>query len=205
MNPTLIDQISRLDIAGIPEERKTRMAPLVEWIREKQRAGSPIRLQFICTHNSRRSHLAQVWAQCMAAYYKLEQVSCYSGGTEATAVYPKIIETLEKQGFAASHLGGTENPVYALKYAKNEAPVICFSKTYSDPFNPVSDYAAILTCRDADENCPVVRGASARFPLSYEDPKIWDNTENMDAKYEERSLEIAREMGFIFSQIQRYV
>ena len=119
-------------------------------------------------------------------------------GTEATAMFPKVAETLAKQGFDILPLSIAENPVYAVKFTKNEAPVVCFSKTYDHAFNPKSNFAAILTCNSADENCPIVLGAEKRFPIKYDDPKAFDGTELMDTKYAERSLQIAAEMYYVF-------
>jgi len=35
----------------------------------------------------------------MAAFYTIDNLSSYSGGTEATAMFPKVAETLTNQGF----------------------------------------------------------------------------------------------------------
>jgi arsenate reductase len=40
----------------------------------------------------------------------------------------------------------------------NAHPIIGFSKTYDDSFNP-SAFAAILTCSQADGACPFIAGA----------------------------------------------
>jgi arsenate reductase len=162
-----------------------------------------IRLNFICTHNSRRSHLSQIWAQTMAFHFGIPNVYCYSGGTEATALFPKVAETLRNQGFKIQKLSEENNPAYAVKFADNEVALICFSKIYDDPFNPTSEFAAIMTCSSADEGCPFIAGAEKRLPIRYDDPKAFDGTDLMNAKYAERSIEIASEMYFVFSKIAR--
>lgn len=191
-------------IAAIPvaEERKIVLQPLVEYIREKVNSNDEIRLNFICTHNSRRSHLSQIWAQTMAFQFGIKNVFCYSGGTEATAMFPKVGETLVNQGFQIQKVSEEQNPVYAVKFDVNQHPIICFSKTYFDDFNPKANFGAIMTCSNADEGCPMVFGAEARFPIKYDDPKTFDGTEVMNEKYAERSLQIASEMYFVFSQIK---
>jgi arsenate reductase len=190
-------------IAEIPisEERKEILQPLLDYIQLKVDTNTEIRLNFICTHNSRRSHLSQIWAQAMAFHFGIRNIFCYSGGTEATAVFPKVVETLTTQGFQIQQLSETDNPVYSVKYDENEHPIICFSKTFDVDFNPNSQFAAIMTCSSADEGCPFIAGAEKRFPIRYNDPKAFDGTELMNAKYEERSLEIASEMYFVFSKI----
>lgn len=188
---------------GVSKERKTVLLPLVDYIQDKVNAQQEIRLNFICTHNSRRSHLSQIWAQTMAFHFNIQNVFCYSGGTEATAMFLKVVETLTNQGFQIQKLSQEQNPVYAVKYADNQHPIICFSKTYFDEFNPKTNFAAIMTCNNADEGCPMVFGAEARFPIKYDDPKAFDGTDLMDEKYAERSLQIASEMFFVFSQIMK--
>jgi arsenate reductase len=187
---------------SVSDERKEVLQPLIDYIQNKVTTNQEIRLNFICTHNSRRSHLSQIWAQTMAFQFTIAKVFCYSGGTEATAMFPKIAETLINQGFQIQILSDAKNPVYAVKFDKNQAPIICFSKTYGADFNPKTSFAAIMTCNNADEGCPMVFGAEARFPIKYNDPKAFDGTELMDEKYAERSLEIASEMFYVFSQIK---
>ncbi len=185
----------------ISQERKEVLQPLIDYIQSKIDTHQEIRLNFICTHNSRRSHLSQIWAQTMAFHFNIQNAFCYSGGTEATAMFPKVGETLSNQGFQIQKLSQESNPVYAVKFDKNQHPVVCFSKTYDNDFNPKNGFGAIMTCNNADEGCPIVLGAENRFPIKYNDPKAFDGTELMDAKYAERSLEIASEMYFVFSHI----
>lgn len=200
---SLNDYISGLDSDSISEERKQTLAPLVGYIQEKVGDGESVRINFICTHNSRRSHLSQVWAQTMAHYFGIKNVSCYSGGTEATALFPKVADTLMNTGFEVNSLSKGNNPVYSIKFSENEHPVIGFSKRMDDDFNPKSEFAAIMTCSQADEGCPFVPGAEKRIPITYEDPKVFDDTPQQAEKYSERSKQIASEMFYVFSQIQK--
>jgi arsenate reductase len=202
MLENLSKTIALISSISISEERKEVLQPLVDYIRFKITENKEVRLNFICTHNSRRSHLSQIWAQTMTFHFGMPNVFCYSGGTEATAMFPKVGETLVKQGFQIQKLSEEQNPVYAVKFDANQHPIICFSKTYFDDFNPKSEFGAIMTCNNADEGCPMVFGAEARFPIKYDDPKVFDGTDLMDEKYAERSLQIASEMYFVFSQIK---
>ncbi|WP_445954723.1 arsenate-mycothiol transferase ArsC [Yeosuana sp.] len=194
--------IDVLKIEIISEERKTVLQPLIDFIQLKKNNHKDIRLNFICTHNSRRSHLSQVWAQTMASYFNLKNVFCYSGGTEATALFPMVAETLINYGFNIKTISEGKNPIYAIKYSENEHPVIGFSKTYDDTFNPKSEFAAILTCSQADAGCPFIAGAEKRIPVTFEDPKAFDNTPQQTEKYNERSIQIATELFYVFSQIK---
>lgn len=185
----------------VSPERQEVLQPMIDLLQSKVSQGKAIRLNFICTHNSRRSHLSQIWAKTMAFHFGIKNVFCYSGGTEATAMFPKVAETLTNQGFAILKLSQDSNPVYAVKYNENEPAVICFSKKFDDDFNPIREFAAIMTCSSADEGCPFIAGAEKRLPIRYDDPKAFDGTDFMNAKYAERSLEIASEMYFVFSKI----
>ncbi|TDD99905.1 protein-tyrosine-phosphatase [Flavobacterium cellulosilyticum] len=188
---------------SIAIERKIILQPLIDFIQSKTNHNQEIRLNLICTHNSRRSHLSQVWAQTAAAFYAIKNVFCYSGGTEATALFPMAAKTLAKQGFQIKTIAEGSNPVYAIKYTQNSPPIIGFSKTFDDDFNPQSEFAAIMTCSSADQGCPFIPGAEKRIPITYEDPKAFDNTPQQAEKYEERSLQIATEMFYVFSQIKK--
>lgn len=201
MFQNLSKTIASISKISVSEERKEVLQPLVDYIQNKVNLNDIIRLNFICTHNSRRSHLGQIWAQTMAFHFGIQNVFCYSGGTEVTAMFPKVSETLQNQGFEIQKLSESQNPFYTVKYSENEQPIICFSKTYFDVFNPKSNFGAIMTCNNADEGCPIVFGAEARFPIKYDDPKAFDGTAVMNEKYTERSLQIASEMYFVFSQI----
>ena len=203
MFQNLTTTIKNISKTTLSDERKEILQPLIDYIQTKIDTQQPIRLNFICTHNSRRSHLSQIWAQTMAFHFGIKNVVCYSGGTEATALFPKAVETLVNQGFQIQQLSNETNPIYAVKYGQNEAPIICFSKTFDDAFNPISGFAAIMTCSSADAGCPFIAGAEKRFPIRYDDPKAFDGTDLMDAKYTERSLEIASELHYVFSKIKK--
>lgn len=200
--PSIENEIRAFQFETISSERKAILLPLIGFIQEKVNNKQEIRLNFICTHNSRRSHLSQVWAQTAAAHFNLKNVFCYSGGTEATALFPVVAKTLEQTGFQVATLSEGENPIYSIKYAANEHPIIGFSKTYDNSFNPLSDFAAILTCSQADGGCPFIAGAEKRIAITFEDPKAFDNTPQQEEKYKERSVQIATELFYVFSQIK---
>lgn len=190
----------------IPKPRREALDGLAEKIGALQAAKRPVRLVFICTHNSRRSHFAQVWGQVAAAWYCVDGVTTFSGGTEATACNPRTVEALRRAGLvveAPADFGSTSNPRYKVTFSAERPAMVCYSKTYHDHDNPQQDFIAILTCSDADEKCPIVNGATARFPLTYDDPKIADETPAEAERYDERSREIAREMLYLFSVVSR--
>lgn len=201
--PEIENTINTFNFEIISEERSSILQPLIDFIQFKVETNSQVRLNLICTHNSRRSHLSQVWAQTAAAHYNIKNVFCYSGGTEATAMFPLVSKTLAKQGFQIKIISEGNNPIYSIKFSENEHPVIGFSKTFDNDFNPKSEFAAIMTCSSADKGCPFIAGAEKRIPITFEDPKAFDNTPQQAEKYEERSLQIANEMFYVFSKIKK--
>ena len=186
---------------GIPDERKNQLEEIAAYVKEKTDANKNVPMTYICTHNSRRSHMSQVWAQTAAHYYQIPNVQCYSGGTEATAFNPRAVKAMKKAGFTIERTEDTTNPIYLVSYSKEAEPLKCFSKRFEDDFNPQKGFAAIMTCSQADEACPFVPGAEVRFSIPYEDPKVADNTPAEEAKYDERCRQIATEMFYLFSKV----
>jgi arsenate reductase len=185
---------------GIPDERKRALENVAVFVSSKRKAKQAAELIFICTHNSRRSHMGQLWGAASAAHFGLEGVRTYSGGTEATAFDPRALFALEKAGFVFENPRG-DNPRYLATYDEGGPVIECFSKTYDDPFNPAEGFAAIMTCSEADEACPVVPGAALRAPIRYEDPKVADGTPEEASTYDARCLQIATEMLYLFSRV----
>jgi arsenate reductase len=187
-------------IDATPAERKRYLDRLAAFVSAKRAAGEGAALTLICTHNSRRSQMGQVWAAVAAAWFGIEGVRTYSGGTEVTAFNPRAVAALRRAGFSIDG-AGRDNPRYRVVFAEDAPALECFSKTYDDASNPAHGFAAIMTCADADVACPVVFGAAARLPIRYEDPKVADGTAEEAAAYDERCLQIATEMLYAFSRV----
>lgn len=186
-------------LALISEERKALLKDIAKAIDSEIESKGKAQLIYICTHNSRRSHFGQIWANVLAEFYGLSsKIEAFSGGTEVTALHPNSITALETLCFLASSNSSGINPKYEIKFG-DEQSTTCFSKVYDDSSNPKTDFLAIMTCSHADENCPFIPGASSRFATPYEDPKLFDNTKLQDEKYLERALEIGREVCYMMS------
>jgi len=203
LNPVLTNTAAALEATfnEIPEDRKLLLLQLTNYIRQKKTDGQTINLVFICTHNSRRSHIAQLWAQAAAAYYGVKAVYTFSGGTEATAFYLAAVKAMQQFGFEITQQGSTINPKYKVSYSSDAKSIEVWSKKFDDTPNPTSDFCAVMTCADADENCPLVPGAEQRIAVTYQDPKAADNTPQQAQTYKERALQIGREMLFVFSKV----
>lgn len=188
------------EFKDIPAERKVILQRIAEFIRGKRNNNQVIQLVYICTHNSRRSHFGQIWGAVAAAYYDVPTVLTYSGGTEATAFHPNAVAAAQRAGFEIQRLEEANNPLYDVQFGADLSSS-CYSKTFDDSSNPTENFAAIMTCSDADENCPYIPNVDLRVATTYDDPKAFDNTTHQDEKYDERCAQIARESLFLFSLV----
>jgi protein-tyrosine-phosphatase len=204
MYPALVHTIEALapDVAQVPAERRATLDRIAEFVRAHGSKGATARLTFICTGNSRRSHLGQLWAAAAARYYGVDAVETFSGGTEPSAFNPRTIAALQRAGFTVEKRDdAADNPHYAVRWSDEVAPVDAFSKRYDDDANPHDDFVAVMTCTDADQECPLVPGAALRVSLPYDDPKVADGTAEESARYDERSRQIATEMLYVFAKV----
>jgi arsenate reductase len=185
----------------ISDDRKVVLSKLTEMIRSKVERKEQVNLVYICTHNSRRSHFGQVWAALASHYYMIPDVASFSGGTEATAFNPNAINALQRAGMKVTKLNEDPNPHYRVLFGDDMPSALCFSKVYDHSDNPQKDFVAIMTCSDAEENCPFIPGANHRIATTYEDPKLFDATSLMESKYDERCRQIATEIFYVFSKV----
>lgn len=193
------------DSGAISEDRKILLNELAIYIKETLTTKKEVQLVFICTHNSRRSHMAQIWAQAAAFYYHIPNIHTYSGGTQKTAFNSSAVKALSDVGFKIKVIKEGSNPKYQVRWGKKATPLICYSKIYTHKKNPSEGFVAIMTCSDADEACPVVIGAHYRTSIKYDDPKQFDGTDRQEEGYKERSAQIGTEMFYIFRQVSELI
>lgn len=234
----LIDQLVE-EHHQITDSRFVILDNLASSIRNELRSKKKVRLNFICTHNSRRSQIAQIWAHTSATAFQVPGVEAISGGTEATAFNPNAVRAMRTLGFkvdlvdhlgseeihgsanhqgtvdhqgsadhqgpadhqgSAEHQGTVDNPRYNIGIGPGLPGLVCYSKRYEEAISG-KPFIAVMTCSDADRNCPVVPGATARIPLTYEDPKVSDGTEGQPLAYLKTALEIGRELIWVFQRV----
>lgn len=186
----------------ITDGRKRELSKLADYVRDSLRDKNIAKLTFICTHNSRRSHLSQIWAKVTAEAIGISAVQTFSGGTESTAMNPRVVDSLRRSGFRIDAVNPElDNPRYQVRFSDELEPLECFSKVFDQSPNPKAGYCAVMTCSSADEACPIVPGCDLRLPIRYEDPKVADDTPEEAAVYDERSRQICREMLYAMMQV----
>lgn len=204
MNPNVNAKITELltQFDTIPKERQSVLNVLREAIADSLNKNSAAHLLFVCTHNSRRSHFGQVAGTLAAAYFGFETVQCFSAGTEVTAMNKNAVNALVDFGFSVSENDATDNPLYTFEL--DTVPAIkCFSKRFDDASIPMGNVIAIMTCTDAEQNCPFIPGAVRRIPLPYNDPKQSDGSGKEQEVYAERFQQILTEALYVFSGIKK--
>jgi arsenate reductase len=186
---------------SISNERGQLLDTIAENIAKEYHKEGTVNLNFICTHNSRRSQFGQVWAFFAAAYFKLN-IHAFSGGTEVTAFFRNTVQTLVSEGFHFKLVDFShQNPKYSISFEGTDKTILGFSKLFDDAQN-LNPFIAITTCNSADENCPFIPTATHRFHLPFVDPKFSDETEAAHETYEKTSQQIAGELFYIFTKVR---
>jgi len=195
----ITELITRFDT--IPKERQVILDDLRDAIANSLDKNQVANLLYVCTHNSRRSHFGQVAGILAAAYFGIERISCFSAGTEVTAMNKNAVKALLGFGFTVSANDVIDNPVYSFEL-ESMSIINCFSKRFDDASIPNENVIAIMTCTDAEQNCPFIPGAVRRIPLPYNDPKQSDGSGKEQEVYAERFQQILTEALYVFSKIQ---
>lgn len=186
---------------NIDEKRKNTLKELGDFIVEQTSDQGKFNTLFVCTHNSRRSHIADLWFQYGLIYYGVSHLESFSGGTEATAFNPKAIAAIERAGFTVKYDNKVDNPVVSIT-PKHYPVWEMQSKIYTHSINPKSNFVAVMVCSDADQSCPVVAGATGRFSIPYNDPRYFDNTPSETQKYDETIALIGTEILYLTHYIK---
>ena len=195
-NIKTIDMIFKMEIS---DKRTFVLNEIAKYIFKTKSENKIPKLNFICTHNSRRSQFCQFWATFFSNYYNIK-CEIFSGGIIETEVSKSAINAIRDYGFNIS-FKDCDNPIYSINFG-NQKLGDYFSKLYNDSENPKNEFAAIMTCSDAEKNCPLVEGSEIKFSLPYEDPKKYDMSKIEKTEYEKTSEKIASEMNYLFHKIK---
>jgi arsenate reductase len=112
--------------------------------KERPVTEAPIRVLFVCTHNSARSQIAEALLQ----RYGGDDFEVHSAGTEVSRVNPYAIRVLGEQGIDWSH---------------------ATSKPITEFLDQHFDYV-ITVCDRARETCPVFPGSENTLHWGLDDP-----------------------------------
>jgi len=153
------------------------------------KSDGTLTLLFVCTHNSRRSQLAEAWAHLI--FSKEPGIRVASCGTERTQCHPHTVEALEADRWAVREM---QPGSYHIE--RDGVSTTLFSKSL-DEFAVTPPSIAFMTCAEADEACPAILGAVARFPWRYEDPKRADGSPEALTTYIETSRAIRRDLELL--------
>ena len=194
----------------IEQDHRPAIQSLAKWIAEHWSPQEELHIIVTCTGNSRRSMMGASMGNVAAAYYGMENVHFHSGGTSPTAFNRRTIATLQEIGFQIEPTGQlaesddpkTPNPKYRVVWGK-DLETVEFSKMYNDEGNPQTRFAAIMVCSEADEDCPVVKGATIRLAMPFMDPKLYDDGSFEKNKYRERRDDIGRTMLAVMANARR--
>jgi len=195
----LIEELSN-STSSISDGRQRELDEIAEIITNQLKAESTIDIVVVCTHNSRRSQLGEVWINTLADHFDLTGIMAFSGGMEDTAFNYRMVNALLESGFDLELVEDGTNPKYRLNESNNEDQLM-FSKAHDHPMNPTSNYMALMVCDHADENCPIVFGMKYRIPLRYKDPKEFDDTEKETEAYNDKVIEIGREIYYLLNRV----
>ena len=187
----------------IPLERRETLQKLSDYLLQKLSEQKTPQVIVICTHNSRRSHIGQLWLAIGVDYFELPSIQTYSGGTEATAFDFRVVKAFRRIGLRITTTELTAmNPVYRVSWNDKMKPYKAFSKVYQSEPNPTKDFAAVVVCTEADADCPVVSGCDFRLALPYADPKAFDDSDREEEVYTERVHQIGLEMLFVLHHVK---
>ena len=189
---------------GLEKSRKDRLVKIAQIIKINHEQQNIVKITFICTHNSRRSQFSQVWAYISSLYFKLDFIKPFSGGTEIDTVNLNVINSLISSGLKIekTHKG---KAIYLLKSFKKDKGINLYSKVYNSKLNPSKHFIAIMTCSDADQMCPVIKGADKKIFLPYSDPIVSDNKGLEKEVYNQTCSIIAKEMFYLMKQVKKIV
>ena len=188
----------------IPEERQKMLRLIADLITDAIRDKGSCNIVVICTHNSRRSQLAEAWLTAASQYFGLPRIHAYSGGTEATSFNIRMVVALREASFHLHSSGPITNPKYQLHaLTQEDSEHVMFSKVYNDHHNPKTDFIALMVCDSADRDCPIVAGAKHRISLPYQDPKEFDDTPMESGAYTDKVAEIGREMLYLLGNVRK--
>jgi arsenate reductase len=113
--------------------------------------NDPIRVLFLCTHNSARSQIAEALLHHLGG----EDFAAFSAGTEVTGVHPLALAVLHESGIATEGLRSK----HLREFAGQQFHVV------------------VTVCDRARDACPLFPGAATQLHWSFPDPSAVEGTD----------------------------
>ncbi|MDP9379386.1 MAG: metalloregulator ArsR/SmtB family transcription factor [Chloroflexota bacterium] len=153
------------------------LAPTGEEHVQRESSGDhvaqPLRILFLCTHNSARSQMAEAIARKLGG----DSVEVYSAGSEVSELHPITVRMLE------------EWDIDTRGY---------YSKTLDQFLGQEFDYI-ITTCDRANESCPVFPGDPKRIHWSFPDPKQIEDPEQQLRAFQTTRSELCTRIRYLLN------
>ena len=135
------------------------------------KAATPLRVLFLCTHNSARSQMAEAILRHMGG----DNVEVFSAGSMPTGVHPNTQVVLHELGIDTSKL-----------YAKS-----------LDQFLGASFDDIITVCDRVRDICPVFRGDPFQIHWSFPDPDVIEDPELQLAAFRRTATELQTRVRYL--------
>jgi thioredoxin type arsenate reductase len=141
-------------------------------------SNPPVRVLFLCTHNSARSQMAEGLLRTRSEGL----VESYSAGTEVSEIRPLAVRAMAEMNIDISHQ---------------------YSKHLDQYQNQNFDYI-ITVCDRARESCPVFPGDPVQIHWSFPDPAAVEGTEEVRyTAFRETAVQLNTRIGFLLMMIKR--
>lgn len=176
------------DVSQIKESRLKILDHIARQLVNVIQQDDEANVVFVCTHNSRRSQIAQVCLQLFLQELNIKNIGVFSCGTEKTHIPPQIFALFKRQGLEVRESKNDSIEVF------NQ--IVLFSKTYEDDSLPKRSIA-IMVCDSASETCPFVPSFNQRISLEFRDPKQADGSPEEEKSYNKAWIKIATEMAYL--------
>lgn len=198
LNTELNSFLGKATGEGLSAERQELWQKAAHAVQEKKAKA----MNFICTHNARRSVISQSLAAALAYHYGIDDMVFYSGGAESTYIHPNSIALLQRIGFKLKEVEAGANPVHTARFASDAETLRLFSKTFDD-VSSHEPYVAILVCSKGDAACPFIPDAKARILIPFDDPGAYDGTADAAEAYFATAKLILNELHYFFQLLAK--
>ena len=187
MEPVFNKFFSRIDSFNPNQKRKKRLDNIASVINENLNKTRSI--VFLCTHNSRRSQICEVWGKVFAEIYR-KKININSAGAFKTVVHSQVYESIVKCGLVVDN----KKEIFfdKKKFKLNSKTIDSLT---------MKNFIAVMTCSNAEKSCPNDPRSIRNIKMFFNDPRIYDETDKMSREYLNTTIYIAEELNYIFKNI----